>query len=182
MATVVRQRSTWFWIAAFRDAAGRQHWCSTGEVLKSRALTVAQQYERVARGKGYRQRVRATFIHFYREHFNEDLPSASVATYAAQWLTQRKAETSPATYARYERTVQKFRAFLGADAERDLARITKTRIVEFRNAQGRKNAAKTASLDLKIVKMISGGSARKLSAPRPRRRRQNYQGSRGGQS
>jgi len=143
-----------YWIAAFRDLAGRQHRRSTGEVVKSRALVVAQQYERVARRKGNPQRVRATFVDFYREHYGEELPSASVRTYAQNWLATRKAETSPSTYNRYEKTVEKFLTFLGTDAERDLSEITKRRFVEFRNAQGEKLPTDTANLDLKIIKMI----------------------------
>jgi hypothetical protein len=38
MATVIKQPGSKYWIAAFRDATGKQRRRSTGEVLKSRAL------------------------------------------------------------------------------------------------------------------------------------------------
>jgi integrase len=43
---------------------------------------------------------------------------------------------------------------LGPQAERDLAAITKATVAAFRDAQGAQNAAATANLDLKIVRML----------------------------
>ena len=39
-------------------------------------------------------RIRKTFSEFYREHYGEALPRATVRYYATQWLASRKAETS----------------------------------------------------------------------------------------
>ena len=86
MSSVVKQPGSKFWIAAFRDATGKQHRRSTGETIKTRALEVAKQFERVARGKGNRHRVRNTFADFYREHFGIDLPFSSVRTHCQNWL------------------------------------------------------------------------------------------------
>ncbi len=61
MATVVRQPSCKYWIAAFRDASGRQHRRTTREIDKKRAQAVAEQFERVAKRKGSPQRVRQIF-------------------------------------------------------------------------------------------------------------------------
>ena len=153
MATVIKQPGSKYWIAAFRDATGKQHRRSTGEVLKSRALEVAKQFERVSKGKGNRHRVRNTFADFYREHFGIDLPFASVRTYCQNWLTGRKAETSVATYARYERTIQRFLDSLGEHAEKDLNEVTKVQITAFRDSRLAQAATRTGNLDLKIIKM-----------------------------
>ena len=45
MASVVKQPGSKFWIAAFRDATGKQHRRSTGEVVKTRALAPAFHIE-----------------------------------------------------------------------------------------------------------------------------------------
>ncbi|MGB7792070.1 MAG: hypothetical protein WBL39_12755, partial [Terrimicrobiaceae bacterium] len=79
MASIVRSRSSRYWIAAFRDASGKQHRRSTREVDKKRALAVAQQYERVAKRQGSPQRVRQVFSEFYREHYGQDIPFTTVA-------------------------------------------------------------------------------------------------------
>jgi integrase len=154
MASVVKQAGSKFWIAAFRDATGKQHRRSTGEVVKTRALEVAKQFERVARGKGNRHRVRNTFADFYREHFGIDLPFSSVRIYCQNWLVPRKAETSIATYARYERTLKRFLDFLGGNAERDLNEVTGVQITAFRDFRLGQAATRTANLDLKIIKMV----------------------------
>src|SRR5215472_2167398 len=125
MASLVKSPHSKFWIAAFRDASGRQHRRTTREVNKVRAKAVADQYERVAQRKGDPHRVRETFASFYREHYNLDLPNASVKDYAARWLAGHKAELGEATFDRYERVFGKLLAFLGAQAERDLTEVTK---------------------------------------------------------
>ena len=154
MASVVKQPSCKYWIAAFRDASGRQHRRTTREIDKKRALAVAEQYERVAQRKGNPQRVRQIFAEFFSDHYGEDLPFSSVAQYAKGWLATRKAETSPATHRRYGDAVTKFLAFLGTNAERGLEEITKTQILAFRDAQIARSATATANTDLKIIKMV----------------------------
>jgi hypothetical protein len=90
MSSVVRSRSSRYWIAAFRDASGKQHRRSTREVDKKRAIAVAQQYEKVAKRQGSPQRVRQVFSEFYREHYGKDIPFTTVADYGGLWLSARK--------------------------------------------------------------------------------------------
>ena len=92
MASVIKYRSSKYWIAAFREASGRQRHRTTREVDRKRAQSVVQQYERVAKRSS--QRVRQIFSAFYREHYGEDLPFASVRKYALEWLATRKAEST----------------------------------------------------------------------------------------
>src|SRR6516162_11522319 len=133
MASVTRQPQTRYWIAAFRDAQGKQHRRSTKETVKTRALEVARQYERVAKGKGNRQLVKETFANFYREHYGEDLSFASVRGYFESWLAVRKAETSLSSYDRYARCVQRFLEFLGEDGGKDLNELQRFQITKFRD-------------------------------------------------
>jgi integrase len=155
MASLVRYSHCRYWIAAFRDASGRQCRQSTREVDKRRAQSVADQYERIAKRKGNPQHVREVFSRFYREHYNQDLPSASVRIYAKRWLDAHERELGGATYQHYKRTFEKFLEFLGPDAERDLTEITKARIAQFRDTQGASGlAGSTANKQLKIVKML----------------------------
>lgn len=155
MASLVRYAHCRYWIAAFRDASGRQCRQSTREVDKRRAQAVADQYERIAKRKGNPQHVREVFSRFYREHYNQELPNASVRIYAKRWLDAHERELGGATYQHYKRTFEKFLEFLGSDAERDLAEVTKARIAQFRDTQGASGlAGSTANKQLKIVKML----------------------------
>jgi integrase len=154
MASVIRYPSGRYWIAAFRDASGRQHRRTTRETDKKRAQAVAEKYEMAAKRKGSPQRVRQIFHEFYRDHYGEDLPSSNVRTYAESWLAVRKAETSPGTYRRYSEAAVKFLSFLGPQADRDLDEITKAHISGFRDAQRAVSAPATTNHALKIVRMI----------------------------
>jgi integrase len=156
MASVVRSRSCRYWIAAFRDSSGKQHRRTTRETDRKRALAIAQQYERAAKGKGHPQRVRQILSEFLRDHFSgeHELPFASVKTYCEQWLAARKAETSPGTHRRYGDAVGKFLAFLGPQADRSIEDVARTQISAFRDAQLSRNAATTANNDLKIIRRI----------------------------
>jgi integrase len=154
MASVTRQPETRYWIAAFRDAQGKQHRRSTKETIKTRALEVARQYERVAKGRGNRQLVKETFANFYREHYGEDLAFASVRGYFESWLAARKAETSSSSYDRYARCVERFLEFLGEDAGKDLNELQRLEITKFRDLRLEKTSVTSANLELKIIRMV----------------------------
>jgi len=57
------------------------------------------------------------------------------------------------TYARYQKTVEKFIKFLATDADRDLSEITKSRIAGFRDAQADKTSQANANIDLKVIRV-----------------------------
>ena len=154
MASLIRQPSSKFWTAAFRDAHGKQIRRTTGETNKKRAQVVAEQFERVAQGKGKPQRVRQTLTEFYREHYGVELPFSNARDFAQKWLASRRVETSPATFGRYEHVVAKWLAFLGDAADRGLDEISKSQILAFRDAEIARNAVTTANTKLKIIKMI----------------------------
>ena len=73
--------------------------------------------------------------------------------YLEGWLNSRKPEFAHATFQRYEKTVEKFIKFLGADAERDLGEISKTRIAQFRDAQAAQTSQANANVDLKVIRI-----------------------------
>jgi integrase len=156
MASIVKSLKSRYWIAAFRDSSGKQHRRTTRETDRKRALAVAQQYERVAKGKGHPQRVRQILSEFLRDHFSveQELPFASVTAYCEQWLGARKAETSPGTHRRYGDAVSKFLDFLGPQAQRSIEDVTRAQISAFRDAQLSRTAAATANTDLKIMRRI----------------------------
>ena len=135
MASLVKAPTSKYWIAAFRDSSGKQHRRTTRESDRKRAQVVADQYERVAQGKGNAQRVRQILSEFFRHHYGEDLPFISVRKYALDWLATRKAETAVGTCQRYHGAVQKFLAFLGTDADKSLEDISRAQIAAFRDAR-----------------------------------------------
>jgi integrase len=154
MATIVKKPTSQFWFAAFRDATGRQRRQTTGTTDKAKAKRIADQYEAVAKRRGNPQKVRENFANLYKEFYSEDLPSASVREFIDRWLKHRKGETSDETFNIYERSVERFLAFLGNDADRDLGSVTKSQIVDYRNQRADKLAPATVNRDVKIIRMI----------------------------
>jgi integrase len=155
MASVVKQPSSRYWIAAFRDSSGRQHRRTTREIDKKRALAVAEQFERVAKRRGSPQRVRQIFAEFYRDHYGQDLPFSSVHDYIHAWLAARKPEISPLTFGRYKDAARKFLSFLGpAVTRRGLDEISQSQILAFRDSLLARLASTTANVELKIIKRI----------------------------
>ena len=154
MASVIKYPSGRYWIAAFRDASGRQHRRTTREIDKKRAQAVAGKFEMAAKSKGSPQRVRQIFSEFYRDHYGEELPFASVRKYALEWLATRKAETSPATHRRYGEAVQKFLSFSVLMQTKALKKSPGTQIAAFRDTRIQESAVHTANSDLKIVRAI----------------------------
>ena len=153
MSSLVKQSSR-YWIAAFRDASGRQYRRTTRETNRTRAQAVAEQYERAAKAKGNSQRVRKILSEFLRDHYGEELPFATARDFLGQWLAARKTETSPATFRRYEEVTAKFLIFLGPKAQAPLEEVTKTQILAFRDAQIATSAPATVNTALKIIRRI----------------------------
>ena len=115
---------------------------------------MADQYEKVAKRGGSPQRVRQVFADFYREHYGQDLPFASVRKFTHDWLAARKAETSRARHGRYGDAVMKFLAFLGSAADKGLDEVTQQQVAAFRDSRPAESAVQTANTDLKIIRSV----------------------------
>jgi integrase len=155
MSSLIRQPTSKYWTAAFRDSEGKQHRRSTKETDKKRAQAVADQLERAAQGKGENlARLRRNFAEFCREHFRSETPTLSVRDHAQQWLDRRKVETAFATHRRYRNAIDKWLEFLGPYADRGIEEITEAQVFAFRDACATASATLTANIELKIIKMI----------------------------
>jgi integrase len=154
MASLIRKPRSKFWFACFRDANGRQRRKSTKTTDRKKALKIAEQYEQVGQRRLPGRTVRETLAELYREIYGEALPVATVRQFIESWLKTKKPEVALSTYAFYEKSTTKFLKFLGAAADLDLASLTRTTIVEFRNTVAIKNASVTTNADLKAIKMV----------------------------
>jgi integrase len=154
MASILRKPTSKFWFAAFRDAAGQQHRRTTGTTDKARAKRIAQMYETTAQKKGSPQKVRENFASLFKEFFGSDLPTATVRGFVTRWLSDRQRETARSTQEIYRKAVERFLEFLGPDADKDLALVTKNRITDHRNQLADRLGPVTVNRDLVIIKMV----------------------------
>ena len=152
MASVLRSPSSRYWIACFRDANGRQFRRSTRETVKTRALAVAGAFERAAKAKGSAQRVRQVLSGFLAEHFDEELPAATVADFFSRWLAARRREIAETSFHRYGIATASFLSFLGPRAGRGIESISREDIIGFRDSLALSPAS--ANFALKIVRRV----------------------------
>jgi integrase len=154
VASLIRKLRSKFWFACFRDANGRQRRKSTRTTDRKKAMKIAEQYEQVGQRKLPARTVRETLAELYREIYNDSLPSATVRQFIENWLKTKQPEVSPATLAFYAKSTAKFLQFLGPAAELDLASVTRTALVEFRNQVAQKASGTTTNHDLKAIKAV----------------------------
>jgi hypothetical protein len=154
VAFVLKYPSSRFWIASFYDANGRLRRRSTRETNRNRALEVARVFEKAAKGAGSAQHVRQVLSEFMREHFRSDLPTASVRDYCEQWLSARRAETSPVTWRKYHDGAQAFLEHLGSRASRGLDEITRADVTGYRDSALKRLSPATVNGYVKLIRRI----------------------------
>ena len=155
MASLIKKSDSKYWFACFRDLNGKQCRRTTKETNEKKARQVAQSYELVAQKKIKRHKVRETLSELYRQVYGEVLPTATVRQYVDSWLASKQStRIAPATYASYQKSTAKFLAYLGMDAERDIAEINRAHISGFRNSCVKKVAPATVNFDLRIIRMV----------------------------
>ena len=158
MAYVVkdsRERSP-YWIACYKDGAGRRLKKSTKLTNKKAALEMALALEHgehlAHRGAFSEARLRELL-----EQTLERVIGAVQRFTAETWLNQwrdRKAKSRPASAERYGQVVRDFLRSLGERARLPLENITDTDILAFRDAEVERGVSnKTANLAVKIVSM-----------------------------
>ena len=160
MASLTRKPRSKYWFACFRDVNGKQRRRSTGQTDRKKALKVAEQFEQIGRRKLAPRTVRESLAELYREIYGETLPVATVRKFVADWLQTKEPEVSAGTLAFYKKSIAKFLEFLGTAADLDLASITRTAVLEFRNHIAKRNSPVTTNADLKAIKMICRAAKR----------------------
>jgi integrase len=154
MAMVLQRGKRRIWYAVFRDANGKQRWERLGVLDRESAIAAAALLEQTALRKRSAQHIRRAFGDLYREFYGEGMPSATVRAYAEVWLEQKKPETANSSYLAYKKTISTFLDFLAERADRDLADLTRSDIIRFRNELAKRLGADTVNRYVKIVRMF----------------------------
>jgi integrase len=160
MASLIKKPNSQFWFACYRDANSKQHRRSTGVTNERKAREIARTYEQIAQHKLKPAKFRETMVELYREVYGEAVPTATVNKFATDWLSAKKAETVSRSWDQYDKSIKKFLAFLGADAELDISLLTKTHITSFRTAVAQKVSPGTVNFDLRVLKMLCRAARR----------------------
>ena len=118
------------------------------------AIAAATLLEQTAQRQKSAQHIRKVFGDLYRDFYGEGMPSATVRAYSEQWLEQKRPETAESSHAAYKKTISVFLDFLAERADRDLAYLTRSDIMRFRNELAKRLGADTVNRYVKIVRMF----------------------------
>lgn len=158
MSFVFKNPNTVNWLAGFRDATGRRRNRSTGllatEKNKRKAETIALEYEATARNKRTAQHVRRTICDLHREITGEDMPEMTLRLQVDQWLRSKKTTVVPKTVSFYQGVCDKFFAYLGEKADKEIGEITREELESFRDDMATRLAPKTVNHHVKVLKML----------------------------
>src|SRR5271166_2420754 len=154
MASLLKKRDNRFWIACFRDSAGRQCRRTTRETNRKRAQAIANQYASIAQGKVTQRGAREIMAELYRKQFCVEVPTPTVESYIASWLKLKAPEVAPVTLSQYRYTFSKLLEFLGDTAKADIVSVTRRHIVEFRNWLSESTASCSVNAKLQTVKLL----------------------------
>ena len=165
MASIARKSTSPFWIACFTDHAGRQRQRSTKETDRKRALAMALQFEETARGRPNERQIRKVLGDVYREAHQQELPQETIRSYLSRWRERKAVELRASTFARYKTAIEKFVVWLGERADRDLGLLVAGDFLAFRTHVSLKLCARSANIDLKILRIAFGDAEKERLLP-----------------
>lgn len=157
MASVRQRGKKKAWYALFRDATGVLIEKRTKATTRKEALSIAEEFERMARPSANAQtveQVRRVVADLHRRYLGKELPKMSVRGYGAYWLDAKANEISPITLWFYSHALELFFKWLGDRADQDLFTVTKEDVVRFRDSEAKRVAPKTVNHELKVVRML----------------------------
>jgi integrase len=153
MASLWKHPKSQFWTACFTDDNGRQLKRSTKLTDRNKATLMAQKFEAAYRMKLTEAQARKVVSDIFEQIHGEQLYHATVRKFLTDWMTNKKAETSPGTHKRYQNAVDKLLAFLGDRADRDIAYVHKRDLAALRDKTAAELSVSTANTDLKILRV-----------------------------
>jgi integrase len=155
MAAVLQRGRKKTWYAIYRDLNGKQRWSRVKEASDRKgAQAAADLLEATAQKKKNAQALRKAFCDLYREFYGQSMPTTTVRAYAKGWLAQKKPEAADSTYQAYDQVIRLFLEFLNERANHDLADITKSDLVAFRNYYTAKIGAGRVNFYVKLIRMF----------------------------
>jgi integrase len=155
MASIWKHPRSRYWTACFRDQHGVLRRYSTKETNRTRAMRIAEAYEKAARQKRTLRVTREAIERLHAELSGVAVQRRSLRSFAKEWLESKAPETVPSTLEFYRYTISQLLAHLGPRADEPITEITKADLVAFRNAlSARGLAPKTINHRLKVAKMV----------------------------
>ncbi|MBI4024761.1 MAG: site-specific integrase [Verrucomicrobia bacterium] len=160
MASIHRQPGRPFFFCSFTTPDGKRRFKSTKATEKKQALEICRAWAKAAKlgrdGKLTPDVAREVIGRGVADVFaaanREDMPVTSIRAWCKAWLESKQIEAEPSTTMRYKYVLERFTAFLGAKADRDVAAVTIADVGRFRDAQAKIYSRSTANLGVKVLR------------------------------
>jgi hypothetical protein len=134
MASLWKRSNSKYFVACFDTVDGRQLKRSTGTTDRRKARAIADQFERAAQTKRTTTQVRKVIADLHRDLTGEILAATTVRQFITGWLNRKRVEVPASTIAFYTAERKRFLTWLGDRADADLASISRSDLLAFRNA------------------------------------------------
>jgi len=157
MASVFKRPKSIYWHAGWRDLAGKFCLRSTKQVDRSKALTIALEWERVdkklGRGEIVEQQVRQVINDLLDKVGEPVIDAPSIRTWLTEWITDKETNKAEKTAERYKGVVDDFLGHLAERADRPLTVLTPRDVQRFMAKRQKEGVSSTTlSLDVKILR------------------------------
>jgi integrase len=154
VASLTKRPKSKFWVACFTDRTGRRLKRSTATANRKQAQMIADEFEEAARKRRTALQARRVLTQLHREITGDEVSHTSVRAFVDSWIEGKKPEIAPTTLSFYRNVADKFLAFLGEAANRDLTEIAPDQIIRFRNEEAKRFAARTVNHEVKLLRML----------------------------
>ena len=124
MASVIKRPQSGYWYACCADQQGRQLKRSTKTSDRRKALQIAIELERVEMQSLTTTQLRKIPSDVSEKVNGDNLSVPTIEAYLKDWLKLIGARIKPATLIRYDGTVTKFLAHMGARARQAVTSLT----------------------------------------------------------
>ena len=157
MASVHLRRGSRFWHALISLPEGRRIFRSTGMTEKRDALRIAEEWERLAKGRAEEpmDQVRRVTEDIVAMAVGRRVRSSmGVAEYVERWLGEQQGVVAAGTLSFYRGALEGWLRWLGPRAEQGLDRLTREDVVAWRAAELERVRPKTVAQRMKAVRAV----------------------------
>ncbi|MCX6969927.1 MAG: tyrosine-type recombinase/integrase [Verrucomicrobia bacterium] len=162
MASLHKHPRSPFYYCAYTLEDGTRRFRSTKKRIKGEAMQVCVQWAGAVREAGANHRDLEILNEMRKARGKQELNLQRIGEYFENWLEGRKLHISPATWTRYNTSIQKFLGFLGDRVKDDLRNLSAEQIEEFRKSEQQAGlASATLNMDLKAIRSALGLAKRR---------------------
>jgi integrase len=154
MASIARHTGTRFWFGCFTDANGKRCQRSTKTTDRKEALKIVTAWEGIARNRATEAQTRRVLSVLHEQIHGTPLSSATVQSYADQWMSRKKVETRAVTLAAYKGALASFLGHIGPKKDQSITYITPPVVAEWRDASATAATPRTANNKLKVLRVF----------------------------